>query len=58
MRRSILLLPSCLAFAALAGCGQKGPLVMPPTRPAVTKAAPTPVVPASSSSAASVAGKH
>lgn len=35
MRRSILLLSSCLAVAALSGCGQKGPLYLPPpTKPA------------------------
>jgi len=34
MRRSLLLLPICLAVAALAGCGLKGPLVMPPAEPA------------------------
>ena len=33
MRRSILLLPACLAFAAIAGCGNKGPLYMPPATP-------------------------
>jgi predicted small lipoprotein YifL len=41
MRRSLLLLPTCLAVAALAGCGLKGPLVMPPVKPASTPA-PTP----------------
>ncbi|GLQ91356.1 LPS translocon maturation chaperone LptM [Dyella acidisoli] len=34
MRRSILLLPTCLAFAAIAGCGNKGPLYYPPPNPA------------------------
>ena len=33
MRRSLLLLPFCLALATLAGCGNKGPLVLP-THPA------------------------
>lgn len=35
MRRSLLLLPFCLAIATLAGCGNKGPLVLP-TQPATT----------------------
>jgi len=39
MRRTILLLPTCLAFAAIAGCGNKGPLYYPPSTP---KAAPAP----------------
>jgi predicted small lipoprotein YifL len=47
MRRSKLLLPLCLGVATLAGCGQKGPLTLPPTKPAtastvVAPAAPTP----------------
>lgn len=33
MRRSLLLLPACLAFAALAGCGNKGPLYYPSAAP-------------------------
>jgi predicted small lipoprotein YifL len=52
MRRSILLLPFCLVAATLAGCGQKGPLVLPPTRPI---AAPVPVLPAAAASAATPA---
>jgi predicted small lipoprotein YifL len=48
MRRSLLLLPVCLAVAALAGCGLKGPLVMPPAKPA---SAPAPAMPAPASSA-------
>jgi len=40
MRRLLLLPPLLLAFAALAGCGLKGPLVMPPAKPG---AAPAPV---------------
>jgi predicted small lipoprotein YifL len=39
MRRSILLLPTCLAFVAISGCGNKGPLYMPPPEP---KPAPAP----------------
>jgi predicted small lipoprotein YifL len=34
MRRQILLLPTCLAFAAVAGCGNKGPLYYPQSAPA------------------------
>jgi predicted small lipoprotein YifL len=52
MRRSNLLL-LCLAIATLAGCGQKGPLTMPPAKP--TPAASTvakPVVPAPASTVA------
>ena len=43
MRRSILLLPLCVALAALSGCGNKGPLFMPPKpapAPAPNKAVP------------------
>lgn len=43
MRRSILLLlPTCLAFAAIAGCGNKGPLYYPPAAPAHPAPAPAP----------------
>jgi predicted small lipoprotein YifL len=55
MRRSILLLPACLAFAAVAGCGNKGPLYMPPAapKPAPAKPAPAPApAPAHASTAA------
>jgi predicted small lipoprotein YifL len=31
--RRFLLLTLCLAAALLAGCGNKGPLVLPPARP-------------------------
>jgi predicted small lipoprotein YifL len=31
--RCFLLLTLCLAAALLAGCGNKGPLVLPPARP-------------------------
>ena len=52
MRRSLLLLPLALVVALLAGCGNKGPLVLPPARsapPAPTPAAsaPAPATPAS-----------
>jgi predicted small lipoprotein YifL len=41
MRRSLLLLPFCLATVALAGCGNKGPLYLP-ARPAPATTAPVP----------------
>jgi diaminopimelate decarboxylase len=53
MRRPILLLPSCLAALAIAGCGNKGPLYLP-ARPAPATTAPAPagtVAPAASASA-------
>jgi predicted small lipoprotein YifL len=42
MRRLILLLTTCLAFAAIAGCGNKGPLYYPPPAPAHPAPAPAP----------------
>lgn len=52
MRRFILLLSS-LAIATLAGCGNKGPLVLP-SHPATaaTTATPTTAVPVTSAAAA------
>jgi predicted small lipoprotein YifL len=50
MRRS-LLLPLCLVVATLAGCGNKGPLTLPPARPA---AAPAPAQSAAPAAAATV----
>lgn len=47
-RRFVLASLSLLATAALAGCGQKGPLTLPPTKPAVK-------APASAASAAAPA---
>jgi len=41
MRRSILL-PLCLVLATLAGCGNKGPLVPAPTKPASVSSKPAP----------------
>ncbi|TAL92656.1 MAG: sugar transporter [Rhodanobacter sp.] len=49
MRRSVLLLPLAFVVALLAGCGNKGPLVLPPTRPAPAASAPVPVAPAAAS---------
>jgi len=45
MRRSFLLLPFCLALAALAGCGNKGPLVLP-SQPAAASTTVKPAAPA------------
>lgn len=50
MRRSPLLLPLTLVVALLAGCGNKGPLVLPPARtapPPPAVSAPAPATPAS-----------
>jgi predicted small lipoprotein YifL len=58
MRRSISLLPPlCLALATLAGCGNKGPLVLPPKPPRaiVPTTAKPGTVPAHSSTAATPA---
>ena len=52
MRRTLLFLPSCLVVAMLAGCGQKGPLVMPPPKPVPVKATTTTVAPAAAASSA------
>lgn len=52
MRRSILLLPACLAFAAISGCGNKGPLYYPPKERALT---PAPAHPAAAPAHASTA---
>ncbi|MFC5438293.1 lipoprotein [Rhodanobacter umsongensis] len=51
MRRSLLLLPLCLVVATLAGCGNKGPLTLPPARPA---AVPAPAQSAAPAAAATV----
>ncbi|OOG62499.1 sugar transporter [Rhodanobacter sp. B04] len=50
MRRSLLLPPLCLVVALLAGCGQKGPLVLPPTKPASASSTAKPRAPAPASS--------
>ena len=55
MRRSILLLTACLAFTAISGCGNKGPLYLPSAapRPARAKPARAPApAPANASTAA------
>lgn len=49
MRRSLLLLPFVVVAALLAGCGNKGPLVLPPTKPVQNGPAPAATIaPASS----------
>lgn len=48
MRRSILLLPLCVAVAALSGCGNKGPLFMPPPKPTTPSTTLPPPAPATS----------
>lgn len=49
MRRSILLLPFCLAAVTLAGCGNKGPLYLPakPVAPATAATVQAPATAAS-----------
>ena len=51
MRRSLLLPPLAIVVALLAGCGNKGPLVLPPARtappPAPAASTPAPATPAS-----------
>jgi predicted small lipoprotein YifL len=56
MRRSILLLALCAATAALSGCGNKGPLFMPPPKPTPAQTA-KPAAPAPSSTAAAPAAR-
>ena len=55
MRRSLLLLPFCVVIAVLAGCGNKGPLTLPPTKPAATPAPVQPAVPAPAATVATPA---
>ncbi|MHB1059604.1 MAG: LPS translocon maturation chaperone LptM [Rhodanobacter sp.] len=45
MRRPLMLLSFCLAAALLAGCGNKGPLVLP-TQPAAASTTAKPAAPA------------
>lgn len=57
MRRSLLLLPLAFVVALLAGCGNKGPLVLPPTKPVQSTPAPAATVAPASSSALPTAGQ-
>lgn len=52
MHRS-LLLPFCLVVALLAGCGQKGPLVLPPPKPGAASSTAKPPVPTPAPAASS-----
>jgi predicted small lipoprotein YifL len=56
MRRSLLLLSFSLVVATLAGCGNKGPLTFPPTKPAATT--PAPAAPATAASSAMPAAQQ
>ncbi|KZC23681.1 sugar transporter [Rhodanobacter thiooxydans] len=59
MRRSFLLLPFCFAVATLAGCGNKGPLVLPSSQPAAASTTVKPAVPAVPASVGDpAAGQH
>ena len=55
MRRSLLLPPLCLVVALLAGCGQKGPLVLPPAKPATASSMAKSQVPAPAPATSSTA---
>lgn len=59
MRQPILWLSCCLAAILLAGCGNKGPLYMPPPAPAkpAAPAKPKPA-PAPASTATAPASQH
>jgi predicted small lipoprotein YifL len=56
----MLLLPLTFVAALLAGCGNKGPLVLPPPRPAAAShaPAPAPAAPAPASSALPATHQH
>ncbi|MEO7050330.1 MAG: lipoprotein [Rhodanobacter sp.] len=60
MRRSLLLLPLTLVAALLAGCGNKGPLVLPPPRPAPAASVPpqAPAAPATPSTRIPASGQR
>ena len=57
MRRHIIVVVLMLGFSLLSGCGQKGPLYLPPPKPAVAvpAAAATVAKPATAASAATPA---
>ncbi|MDE2087475.1 MAG: lipoprotein [Xanthomonadaceae bacterium] len=54
--RRLLLPPLCLAAALLAGCGNKGPLYLPPPPKPAQWVAPAQSAPATAQSAAAPAG--
>lgn len=59
MRRLLFALLLALGATALAGCGNKGPLTLPPARPAASAPAPLPTpAPAASSLPAPGAAQH
>ncbi|CAM5291438.1 LPS translocon maturation chaperone LptM [Rhodanobacter lindaniclasticus] len=59
MRRSLLsLLLAAAALALLAGCGNKGPLVLPPARTAPPAPAPAASAPAPASTATDASTGH
>lgn len=58
MRLPLLLLSLCLVVAMLAGCGQKGPLVLPPARPAAASSTAKPHAPAPAASSATPASEQ
>ncbi|MFC5742250.1 LPS translocon maturation chaperone LptM [Dyella tabacisoli] len=58
MRRSLLLFSLCLVLLTLAGCGNKGPLVLPPPKPTPVVAQPTAPAAASSTAPAASAERH
>lgn len=55
MRRSLLLLPLCTAFALFAGCGNKGPLYLPKPTPAAPVQPAKPAAPPATAAAAAPA---
>ena len=57
MRRLLYALSLPLSATTLAGCGNKGPLTLPPPRPTTSAPAPVPA-PASSSAPAPDAARH
>ncbi len=52
MRRFLLLLPFSLIVVMLSGCGNKGPLVLPATKPVPASSASVPLPPAPASTSA------
>lgn len=56
--RRFLLLTLCLAAALLAGCGNKGPLVLPPARPQPAAQPTPPPAPASTAATPAVAASR
>lgn len=57
MRQCVYALLLTLSASTLAGCGNKGPLTLPPARPTVSAPTPAPA-PAASSQPAADAAHH